>query len=241
MRLVFFLICLSVVLAILTTTNVPDLLASGLFYDPASGFYLRNIRALTALHNAASTLPRLMVVFFLLPLLLGITGVWQRKGWFFLLLALLIGPGLIANLVFKDHFGRARPHSITEFGGTATYTPPLFITNQCAKNCSFVSGDGAFGFFLPSFAYLLPLRRSRKAFWGLFATGSLFGIGRILTGHHFLSDVIFAAFFVTLTSALLYGIFYGWRNLLTRWNFWLGQAEAKPNPAPAHNPFIPNS
>src|SRR3954464_3471363 len=36
----------------------------------------------------------------------------------YLFLVLIIGAGLIVNVMLKDNFGRARPRDIAEFGGT---------------------------------------------------------------------------------------------------------------------------
>ncbi len=47
---------------------------------------------------------------------------WQSENLFcvdgkrvvYLFLVLIIGAGLIVNVVFKDHFGRARPRDVTD-------------------------------------------------------------------------------------------------------------------------------
>ena len=36
----------------------------------------------------------------------------------FLVLSLLLGPGLLVNVILKDNWGRPRPGSVVEFGGT---------------------------------------------------------------------------------------------------------------------------
>ena len=64
-------------------------------------------------------------------LLLAIVAASQRrpvagldaKAWLFLFLGLLVGPGLVVNGILKDHWGRARPAEIIEFGGTAHFSP----------------------------------------------------------------------------------------------------------------------
>ena len=42
-----------------------------------------------------------------------------------LILGPIIGCGIIANLYFKDTWGRARPVHIEEFGGDKIFTPPF--------------------------------------------------------------------------------------------------------------------
>src|SRR5262245_12500723 len=63
--------------------------------------------------------------------------VWLRltfAHWLFLGVCLAMGPGVIANVVLKDQWGRARPKQIVEFGGSHTFTPPLVRSNQCRRN-----------------------------------------------------------------------------------------------------------
>ena len=55
----------------------------------------------------------------------------------FALVGLVIGPilgcGIIANLYFKDTWGRARPVHIEEFGGEKIFTPAFIKSDQCEK------------------------------------------------------------------------------------------------------------
>lgn len=144
--------------------------------------------------------------------------VLDAKAWAFLLLALLIGPGLVANVGFKDHWGRARPREIAEFGGSEKFSPALVPHFDKAKsNGSFVSGDGAFGFFFPAFAYVAPRRLSRRVFWGGMAVGGLFGFCRLATGAHFFSDIVYAAFFMLAVSAGVFGAMHGFGEAKARW------------------------
>lgn len=228
MRLPLFLILSMAALAALCVWPEIDLFVSGWFFVPPRGFVWKDFWALLALNDLAYYGARALGA----ALLAGAVFACVRRGsvlrlsrrdWAFLFLALGIGPGLVANLVFKDHWGRARPREIAQFGGAATFTPPLALANQCDSNCSFVSGDGAFGFFLPSFAYVASPRRRRCVFWGLMGVGGIFGAARIVMGAHFLSDVLFAAFFMLLVSALLFGALYGRKPLRACWRDWLGE------------------
>jgi lipid A 4'-phosphatase len=142
----------------------------------------------------------------------------DSKAWLFLFLALLIGPGLVANVGFKDHWGRARPREIAEFGGSQTFSPALTPQFEKARaNGSFVSGDGSFGFFLPAFAYVVPRRLSRRVFWGGMAAGSAFGFSRLASGAHFFSDIVYAAFFMLAIGASLHALMYGLSETKARW------------------------
>ena len=128
-----------------------------------------------------------------------------RKKAIYLLIAMLLGPGLAVNSGFKEHWGRARPHQIQEFGGTQAYSPPLTPSNQCEGNCSFVSGHAAMGFFAVSIFFITG--RRRWILMGL-ATGAAVGLARMVQGDHFLSDVVFAfwtVWFVSWALAALMG------------------------------------
>ena len=54
------------------------------------------------------------------------------------LAALLLGPGWVVNEALKNHWGRARPEQVSDFGGAQRFTPALQPADQCVKNCSFV-------------------------------------------------------------------------------------------------------
>lgn len=147
--------------------------------------------------------------------------IWQRGGlvglaqarWCFLAAMLAIGPGLVANVILKDNWGRARPRHVVEFGGTKQFTPPLVPVGECARNCSFVSGEASSA-YAPFFAAALLLPQLRIT---LIAGGALSGLAaglvRMSQGGHFLSDVLFAGIFMALTASVLHILFIGlWRE-----------------------------
>lgn len=114
----------------------------------------------------------------------------------FILLSLALGPGLVTEIALKDHWGRARPRDIVEFGGTSRFTPAFQPSDQCARNCSFVSGHAALTFAFAPFALLAAPRRRRAALAAVIGAGLFIGAMRMAQGAHFLSDVIFAGFVV---------------------------------------------
>lgn len=69
---------------------------------------------------------------------------------------MLVGPFLIVNGIFKTFWGRARPRDIDLFGGSKAFSLPLEISNQCAWDCSFMSGHTAVAFWLLAPALLAP-------------------------------------------------------------------------------------
>jgi len=122
----------------------------------------------------------------------------------FLLLALVVGPGLVVNQVFKENWGRARPREVVEFGGPQQYTPPFDIRKECDGNCSFVSGHASGAFFILTLSWVF---RQRRWFWFSLGLGGLVGLGRVLQGGHFVSDVVFAfwaVYFSSLMTAMVF-------------------------------------
>lgn len=124
--------------------------------------------------------------------------------WLFLALCLSIGPGLVSNVILKDHWGRARPMHLTEFGGTKSYSLALVPSNQCDRNCSFVSGEASMTYTLFFAAAFLFPRIGRRLIFAGVGLGLFSGFIRISQGGHFLSDVIFAGVAMALTVAGIY-------------------------------------
>jgi len=137
------------------------------------------------------------------------TGPFGNRALIYLITVLAIGPGLIVNVVFKDHWGRARPRDVAEFGGTKQFTPAFIISDQCDRNCSFVAGHPSMAFALAALALILA-RRRRELLLGMglaLALGLMVGFGRIVQGGHFLSDVVFSGVFTVGIAVGLYHLF----------------------------------
>ena len=190
-----------------------DIWFSNLFWRPGEGFYLADLAPVRWSYAIFRDIPYLLV-----PLLLWLyvaSWIWARRsermlrrGLLFLFLVMGLGPGLLVNEVFKAESGRARPATVQAFGGERVFTPAFEPSDQCRSNCSFVSGHAAMGFFFLAFAWVL--RDRRWLYWGA-AIGLLVGLGRIMQGAHFLSDVLFGYPVVYLTALLLA------RAILGRW------------------------
>ncbi len=177
-----------------------DLAVSSAFYRPGIGF------SHSAILNAIHEELRYFVVA-VVATAGAVALFWpgRRRAAIFLLLALALGPGLIVNTIFKDHWGRARPAQVVEFGGTKRLTPAFVPATQCATNCSFPAGDPAVGFFLVAPALLVTgIAARRWAIGGAILVGAALGFVRLAQGGHFLSDVVASGFIVSGLSWLLY-------------------------------------
>ncbi len=183
-----------------------DIWFTNLFYD--GSFYLNDELWVQFFYRYA---PLFAVIVGIIALILLLVSHFSKKEpfkvkkvvWGYLLLALLVGPGLVVNVIFKNNWGRARPHQTVIFGGEKKFTPAFVMTDQCKRNCSFSSGHAAAGFF---FIALALLARSHKKFYLFLAIlfGAMVGFGRIVQGAHFLSDVVFSFIFVYIVSNVLY-------------------------------------
>jgi len=187
-----------------------DLFVSGLFYDPQHGFALAEWPPLREFTQSIHWITwAILLIAAAGAAWLRLVGrpLWRldRNALIFLVAALAIGPGLLVNTVLKDHWGRARPYQVEAFGGSHQFTPAPLPADQCARNCSFVSGHAALGFSLVGFAFLLPAGRRRGlALVAALSFGGLVGLARIAAGHHFLSDIVDAGLVVVATSWLLH-------------------------------------
>ncbi len=108
----------------------------------------------------------------------------------FLIATIAIGPGLIVNLGLKDHWHRPRPSQTQEFNGPSPFRPWYEDDGACKKNCSFVSGEAATGFWMVAPASVLPPPWRGPAIVAAFAFGVGASLLRMAFGGHYLSDVL---------------------------------------------------
>jgi lipid A 4'-phosphatase len=199
------LVCFSVSSLLLVLFPSIDISISRLFFD--NGFYLEGPRWKALFQDG--------VLYFLCLSMLSVFGVYvfnrvskrnlcglDGRKLLYLIVVLILGAGLIVNATLKDHFGRARPRDIEEFGGSKHFTPPFVISHECARNCSFSSGDAAGAFF--SLALALALSRKRAIWLGGLAFGSVVSLYRIAAGAHFFSDCVVSFFVMLIIADALY-------------------------------------
>jgi membrane-associated phospholipid phosphatase len=131
---------------------------------------------------------------------------WARpsgRSLAFLALSMALGPGLLVNVILKDHWHRPRPVQTIQFGGELTFRPWYRVDGGCARNCSFVSGETSAAAWLIGAASLAPPPLRLPAMGVAVAITVATGITRMAFGGHYLSDVTFAALFTLLMSQWL--------------------------------------
>jgi membrane-associated PAP2 superfamily phosphatase len=154
------------------------------------------------------------LVFILVACVMGLYGKgacrrqqsWARRFASFLLLSSLLGPGIVVNVLLKQHLDRPRPRQIVEFGGDQEFYPFLWL-RPGGSGHSFPSGHTAISFVFSSFSFLYRRKRpalARKIFAVALLFGLLMGACRMLSGAHYLSDVLGSLLLVYATELLLY-------------------------------------
>lgn len=200
-----------------------DLGASGLFAVHGR-FPLAEVPALEWLRmwiwSLSETLVAVAVIGFVAAGATGRVALWlPQRAWGFILALYILGPGLLVNAGLKSHWGRARPATVEQFGGTAHFTPALQPADECLRNCSFVSGEAsAAAALVISVAVALFVWRRRVApgtlrlwFGAVLAVAVLGSLLRLVTGRHFLSDVIFAWLLTAGVALALLMLVRPWR------------------------------
>lgn len=199
------LLCFVVSSLLLVAFSGLDLLISRLFFD--QGFHFAAQLWTKLLHEAVGVVIALSVA--------GVLGIYafnslsrrnlcgiDGRKVLYLLLVLVLGAGLIVNEVFKNHFGRARPKDLQEFGGSRRFTAAFVVADQCSSNCSFSSGDAAGAFFFIAFA--IALSRRRVIAVAAVGFGIVVSLSRIAAGAHFFSDTVVSFFVMLIVADALY-------------------------------------
>jgi len=194
-----------------------DLDLAGLFFDPKARLFKFNSQVW---HQPARDAARYLIALLASPGGLAIFGklvlprrrmLISARAAMFLLVTLAIGPGVLANGVLKEYWGRARPIDVTEFGGSDRFTPWWDPRGSCQSNCSFVAGEPSGAFWTLAPAALAPLQWRPLAFGAALVFGAAVGLLRMGTGSHFFSDIVFAGVLMFLVIWTLYTLIYRWR------------------------------
>ncbi|HEV3182094.1 MAG TPA: phosphatase PAP2 family protein [Steroidobacteraceae bacterium] len=168
------------------------------FYRPdaADHWPLAHERLWSLLYRAAPGVTAALVMAGLAALAVSFTRAradWRRPA-VLVLLGVAIGPGLLANAVFKDHWQHPRPRDLIEFGGPLHYVPAPLIGTE--GGASFPCGHCSVGFMYAAGWWIWRRRRpvwAAASLGGGLALGLLLGMGRMAAGAHFLSDIVWSA------------------------------------------------
>jgi len=193
-----------------------DLDLAALAFDPARHLFVVNAQPWV---QHTRTAARILIALLALPAFAAI--VWKlispdrrmlidARAALFLIATLALGPGVLTNLVLKDHWGRPRPIDVQQFGGDYRFVPWWDPRGDCPNNCSFVAGEpsGAFWTLAPAALAAAPLEAI--AYGAALAFGIGLGAFRMAAGAHFFSDVVFAGVLMYLVIWTAHGLIYRW-------------------------------
>jgi lipid A 4'-phosphatase len=173
-----------------------DLIVSRHFWTESIGFGLGENGFLLLIRDANRQLPW-VVVGIMIILMLTNRFIHSNKllpsphKILYVLTFFAVGPGLAVEFI-KSVVSRARPRSVMEFGGDRVFTPPWELTDQCLRNCSFISGEAASAFALLTLVVFIGPKRAPFYLIGMCVLVSAFSFNRVVFGAHFLSDVLLA-------------------------------------------------
>jgi len=185
-----------------------DFWASGLFYSATAGFSAQDVPFLRDVRHLGPFLVRVIAVVSVAVLLIkllvpGRPPLLPLRMPVFLLTTLILGPGVLVNLILKNNWGRPRPRSVEEFGGDLPFQPVWKVTDTCDSNCSFVSGEASAGMWLVSIAFLVPASWRKPTLLFVLPLCLVLSVNRVAFGGHFLSDTLISW---GLTLLLILGV-----------------------------------
>jgi lipid A 4'-phosphatase len=202
------LIALAIVATVVFAVTPLDVDAARVFYRSGGPDHWPLARQFpwSLLYELAPPITASLIVLGLLGLVAGhVRGreTWRKYG-IFLILSIVVGPGLIVNAGLKDHWDRPRPRDIVEFGGPLHYSPAP-IPGEGGK--SFPCGHCSVGFLFAAGWWVWKRRRPTWAYASLglgVVVGLALGAGRMAGGGHFFSDVIWSALLAWGVAHALY-------------------------------------
>lgn len=195
--------------AVMFATGTVDIAAARWFFRPdaVDHWPLARESPWLIFYGAASWITAALVLAGLAAFALSLTRGHRhwRGAATLVLLAVVIGPGLIGNTVLKDHWQHPRPRDLIELGGSMHYVPSPLIGHE--GGASFPCGHCTVGFLFGLGWWIFRGSHPRWAAVSLAAglvVGALLGVGRMAAGAHFLSDVIWSALLAYGVTHILY-------------------------------------
>ncbi|MDT4809456.1 PAP2 superfamily protein [compost metagenome] len=200
------------VMALLLLVDIPrlDFALANLFYDPHTGFIGRHSAFLEdVLHDRAKQAVILLGVLAVAGFVASLLPTRLRplrRPLGYLVLALGLSTAIVTPL--KAVTAVQCPWSLAQFGGVEPYSPLLghhaFVDKP--GRC-WPGGHASAGFSLLALYFVLRDRRprlARGALVGALALGSLFSLGRMMQGAHFLSHNVWTLLFDWMISLVCY-------------------------------------
>lgn len=199
-----------------------DLATSRYFFTPATCDATSQAGDICGAFMAANNwfLKNLRMIFFRLPYVVAIIQLcmliacYTQHGSTFkaararnlkiALSSLLIGPGLIVNVILKEHWGRPRPVSVIDFGGMMDFVRAGSFAGKCVSNCSFISGEAASAGWLLCLLIFIPQPARTGLFLPILAISLLTPVMRLAFGGHFLSDIVLGWLLAVVVFAGIY-------------------------------------
>jgi membrane-associated PAP2 superfamily phosphatase len=213
--LIAYLIVVVMVQALFAAFPGIDLAVSALFTDDSRAFAWTKGDAPT-FNLVVRRIGEAVTVLLLIGLIYGTMSAETRGDDLRLLayplLCVAVACGAVVNLLLKAHIGRARPDTLVEFGGSAQFTPPWQVVQECARNCAFTSGEVAMaaGLAIPAVVILWPhLTRPRARLLAVLVAVAYVGLTsalRIGLGRHFLSDTLYSILFAAGVALAFYPV-----------------------------------
>jgi len=122
-----------------------------------------------------------------------------------IVLAVLLGPGVVVNGILKSCWGRPRPSDLIVFGGTEEFRKPSQPAGQ-GRGKSFVCGHCSMAYAVASAGAFYPYHpvASVSMIAVGIAFGTVAGLARMAQGGHFATDVLWSAVIVLVIIAALY-------------------------------------
>lgn len=184
-----------------------DIAISRMFFDQEKGFYISFIPEFEDWRIIGLIVPKLIIVWFVVLMVLrfikGIpkNPIFDTPGVMYVFLSGFLSTLILINLIFKEYWGRPRPRQIDIFGGEHPFVPVWRISDYCAHNCSFISGEASGVIWSLSMLIFLPKRIAKILIWPLGFIALILSINRIMFGGHFASDVILS---ILITLAIMH-------------------------------------
>ena len=192
---------------LIAASNV-DMKVTTFFYVPGTGFPYGDLQPGYSLYRYGVWPAYLLAAVALLVICYSFIlpgAMPYRKPALFCVLLLALGPGLVINTIFKDHWGRPRPRQVAEFGGSQQFHQP-WQKGGLTECKSFPCGHASAAFYLMAPYFVLRrIGRRRARAWLILGIvyGTLMSAERIAQGGHFVSDVLWSGGIVYLTGLVL--------------------------------------